>query len=110
MFIALFMAGKDVDLIPRKVSDEFKDILGLGVGETVIRFLADEITQMFRELSEHRSMTEVRARGILSKREERLLAKLNELVSNDDVILSVYPLMREVIERHFERQRGKKYL
>ena len=78
------MAGKDVDLIPRKVSDEFKDILGLGVGETVIRFLADEITQMFRELSEHRSMTEV--------------------------ILSVYPLMREVIERHFERQRGKKYL
>jgi len=104
------MTVKDVDLIPKKVSDELKEALGQGVGEPVIRFLADEITQMFRELSEHRSMTEVKARSILARREERLLVKLNELVSNDDIILLVYPLLRSVIEKQFERQEGKKYL
>lgn len=104
------MTVKNVDLVPKKVSDGLKDVLGLSVGESIIRFLADEITQMFRELSEHRSMTEVKARSILARREERLLVKLSDLVSNDDLVIDVYAILRSVMEGHFDSQRGKKYL
>jgi len=104
------MTKRQVELIPEKVSDEVKAMMDPEGATKAIRFLADEVTQMFRELSEHRSQTEGHARQILSRRQTRLLNKLHELFpDNPSIVESAYGLMAPVLETHFERQRGKKF-
>ena len=108
------MTKRQVDLIPKKVSEELNAILrplNPVACDAAIRFLADEITQMFRELSEHRSSTEGKARQVLSRRELRVLRKIEELFPDEQsVIEDAYKLMIEVLEQQFNRQRGRKYL
>lgn len=108
------MTKQQQDLIPKKTSDKIKEILrplGPDACEAAVIFLADEITQMFRELSEKRSASEGEARQVLSRREARLLNKLQELFPEaQSQIEDAYALMREVLEMQFDRQKGKKYL
>ena len=108
------MTRKEQDLIPKKTSESIKEILrplNPDACEAAIIFLTDEINQMFRELSEKRSASEGAARQVLARREARVLAKLQELFPEAQAqVEDVYALMRNVIETHFERQKGKKYL
>ncbi len=101
------------ELIPKKLESKIKDILNPinpGLSDTIINFLVHLTKDMFRELSEMRSAGEGEARQVLSSHEEKLLDKLNELLPNyPDLVNDLFLMCREVLEKHFERQRGLKY-
>ncbi len=108
------MSHRGAELIPRHVIDDVNEMLrplNPNAADSLLRYVADELTSMFRELSEERSADEGKARLVLSRKEERLFEKLNELLPGEQSLIEeLFKVLRPVFEQHFENQRGRKYL
>lgn len=105
---------KHKELVPEKAANKLHEMLNPidpQRAQSLIVFLVNELKEMFRELSEHRSSTEGKARQVLARRQTRLLDKIDELFpeAGQSVVEAAYSVASEVLTNHFDRQRGKKY-
>ena len=103
-----------MELVPKRVTNELSEVLdpiSPELTDNVVNFAVNELKKLFRELSEHRSSSEGKARQVLSRYQERLLTKLgDELPEREVQVEKAYELLNNVYVKHFENQKGKKYL